>query len=177
MHQQGGRSREDSETNPTVQVEMTRSSQEVSDSIQKQSGGFNLSNKRTDTGEQMPQEQFQRVKQKQNPSAESLEQDQGSTVTACTRNDAIRHQTHDAGKDLQRARHSQSSCCQDCQRSSQRSRRPWRCRRIVDARVLLSILEETVAVMKLVPHECAQTTQKTAGFPSRCSSTRLLTIA
>ena len=60
---------------------------------------------RTDTGEQMPQEQFQRVKQMQNPSAESPEEHRESTVT---RNDAIRNQTHEAGEDFRRARNSQS---------------------------------------------------------------------
>ena len=83
---------------------------------------------RTDTGEQMPQMQFQSVKQTQNPSPERSEEDRDSTVTACTRNDAIRNRAHEAGKDLRRARYSQSGCCQDCQRSSQRSRRQWRCR-------------------------------------------------
>ena len=65
---------------------------------------------------QMPQEQFQRVKQKQNSSAESSEEDRDSTVTACPGNS---NQTHEAGKDLRRTRNSQSGCCQDCQRSSQ----------------------------------------------------------
>ena len=74
---------------------------------------------RTDTEEQMPQEQFQRVKQKQNPSAESSEEDQHFTVTASPGNNAIRNQTHEAGKDLRRTRNSESGCCQDCQRSSQ----------------------------------------------------------
>ena len=59
----------------------------------------------------------------------SSQEDRDSTVTVCKRNDAIRDQTHEAGKDLQRARYSQSGCCQDCQRSSQRSRRQRRCRR------------------------------------------------
>ena len=77
----------------------------------------------------MPQEQFQRVKQNQNPNPESSQEDRDSTVTACLRNDAIPDHTHEAGKDLQRARYSQSGCCQDCQRSRQRSRRQWRCRR------------------------------------------------
>ena len=93
-------------------------------SVQRQNRGFQLSNR-----EQMPQEQFQRVKQNQNPSPESSQEDRESTVTAHTRNEAIRNQTHGAGKDLQRARYSQAGCCQDCQRSSQRSRRQWRCRR------------------------------------------------
>ena len=48
---------------------------------------------------------------------------------------------------------------------------------IDDEREPLSILEETVAVMKLAPLEHAQTMLKTAEFPSRSSSTRLLTIA
>ena len=48
----------------------------------------------------MPQEQFQRVKQNQNPSPESSEEDQDATVTGCTGNDAFRDQTHDAGKDF-----------------------------------------------------------------------------
>ena len=48
----------------------------------------------------MPQEQFQRVKQKQNPSAESSEGDRDSTVTACPGNNAIRNQTHEAGNRL-----------------------------------------------------------------------------
>ena len=74
---------------------------------------------RTDTGEQMPQEQFQRVKQKQNPSAESSEEDRDSTVTARPGNNAIRNQTHEAGKHLRRTRNSLSGCRQDCQRSSQ----------------------------------------------------------
>ena len=60
---------------------------------------------RTDTREKMPQEQFQRVKQMQNPSAESPEEHRESTVT---RNDAIRNQTHEAGEDFRRARNSQS---------------------------------------------------------------------
>ena len=67
----------------------------------------------------MPQEQFQRVNQKQNPSAESSEEDRDSTVTVCPGNNAIRNQTHEARNDLWRARNSQSGCCQDCQRSSQ----------------------------------------------------------
>ena len=74
---------------------------------------------RTDTEEQMPQEQFQRVKQKQNPNVESSEEDQHFTVTASPGNNAIRNQTHEAGKDLWRTRNSESGCCQDCQRSSQ----------------------------------------------------------
>ena len=40
-----------------------------------------------------------------------------------------RVQEHDAGKDVRRARYPESGCYQDCQRSSQRSRRQWRCRR------------------------------------------------
>ena len=84
---------------------------------------------RTDNGEQMPQEQFHRVKQNQNPSPESSEKDRASTVTVCTRNDAIQNQTRKDGKDLRRTRYSQSGCCQDCPRSSQRSRRQWRWRR------------------------------------------------
>ena len=67
----------------------------------------------------MPQEQFQRVMQKQNPSAESSEEDRDSIVTACPGNNAIRNQTHEAGKHLRRARNSLSGCCQDCQRTSQ----------------------------------------------------------
>ena len=62
-------------------------------------------------------------------SPESSEKYRASTVTACTRNDVIRNQTHEDGKDLRRARYSQLGCCQDCQRSSQRSRRQWRWRR------------------------------------------------
>ena len=69
--------------------------------------------------EQMPQEQLQSVKQNQNPNPESSQEDRNSTVTACVRNDAIRDPTHEDGKDLQKARYSQSGCCQDCQRSSQ----------------------------------------------------------
>ena len=92
--------------------------------MQRQSGGLQLCSR-----QQMPQVQFQSVKQNQNPSPESSEEDRDSTVTACIRNDAIRNQTHDAGKDLRRARYSQSGCCQDCQRNSQRSRRQRRCRR------------------------------------------------
>ena len=65
----------------------------------------------------MPQEQFQRVKQNQNPSPESSEEDQGSTVTACTRNDAIRNQTHDAGKGPSKSK------ILSVRLSSQRSRR------------------------------------------------------
>ena len=61
---------------------MKRSSQEVSDSIQSQSGEFQLSNR-----EQMPQEQFR-----------SSEEERDST--ACTVKDAIRNQTHGAGKDI-----------------------------------------------------------------------------
>ena len=79
--------------------------------------------------EQMPQEQFQRVKQNQNSSPESSQEDRESRVTSYTRNDAIRNQTHEAGKDLQRARYSQSGCCQVCHRSSQWSIRQWKCRR------------------------------------------------
>ena len=41
---------------------------------------------------------------------------------------------------------------------------------IVDVRVPLSILEETIAVMKLAPHEHTQTTVEDS--PSRSSSTR-----
>ena len=63
----------------------------------------------------MPQEQLHRVKQNQNPSPESSEKDPVSTVTACTRNDAIQNQTYEDGEDLRRARYSQSGCCQDCQ--------------------------------------------------------------
>ena len=70
---------------------------------------------------------------KANPSPESSEEDRDSTVTACTGNDAIRNQEHDAGKHFRRARYSQSGCCQDCQRNSltlsPRSSRQWRCRR------------------------------------------------
>ena len=54
---------------------------------------------------------------KANPSPESSEEDRDSTVTACTGNDAIRNRAHDAGKHFRRARHSQSGCCQDCQRT------------------------------------------------------------
>ena len=77
----------------------------------------------------MPQEQFWRVKHKQKPSPESSEEDRDSTVTACTGNNAIQNEEHDAGKDLRRERYSESVCYQDCQRSSQRSRRQWRCKR------------------------------------------------
>ena len=59
---------------------------------------------RTDTGEQMPQEQFQRVKQKQSPSAESSVEDRDSTVTACPGHKAIRNQTHEAGDDFRGVR-------------------------------------------------------------------------
>ena len=45
---------------------------------------------RTDTGEQMPQEQFQNVKQKQNPSAESSEEDRDSTVTSESKELSVR---------------------------------------------------------------------------------------
>ena len=55
---------------PTVQVEMRRSSRDVSDSIQRQSGGYQLYK-----GEQMPQVQSHRVKQNQNPSPESSEEE------------------------------------------------------------------------------------------------------
>ena len=39
---------------------------------------------RTDNGEQMPQEQFQRVKQKQNPSPERSEEERGTLTQAAT---------------------------------------------------------------------------------------------
>ena len=77
----------------------------------------------------MPQEQFQRVKQSQNSSPESSEKDRASTVTACTRNDAIQNRSHEDGKDLWRARYSQSDCHQDCQRNSQSLEHPERDRR------------------------------------------------
>ena len=64
-------------------------------SVQRQNGGYQLCN-----GEQMPQEQFHRVKQNQNPSPESSEKDRDSTVTARTGNDAIRNQTHEGWKDF-----------------------------------------------------------------------------
>ena len=80
---------------PTIQVEMRRSSRDASDSIQRQRGGLQLYSR-----EQVPQVQVQSVKQTQNPSPESSEQDRDYTVTACTRNDAIRNQTHGCGKDL-----------------------------------------------------------------------------
>ena len=51
----------------------------------------------------MPQEQFWRVKHKQQPSPESSEEDRDSAVTVCTGNNAIRNQEHDAGKDLRKA--------------------------------------------------------------------------
>ena len=84
---------------------MRRSTREVSDSDAE-------TKKREDSscpteknnGEHMPQEQFQRVKQNQNPSPESSEEDQGSTVTACTRNEAIRNQRHDDGKRLSKSK-------------------------------------------------------------------------
>ena len=47
-------------------------------SVQRQNGGYQLYNR-----EQMPQEQFQRLKQKQNPSPQSSEENRDSTVTAC----------------------------------------------------------------------------------------------
>ena len=71
-------------------MEMRRSSREVSDSVQKQSGEFFWYNR-----EQVLQEQLQRVKQNQNPSPESSEEDRDSTVTACTGSEAIRNQEHD----------------------------------------------------------------------------------
>ena len=49
---------------------------------------------------------------------------------------------------LQRSRFSQSGCCQDCQRSSQRSRKQWRCKRkpntaeVTDTRRTKSIWHE-----------------------------------
>ena len=70
--------------------------------------------KRTDAADAVPEREA-----KAHPSPESSEEDRDSTVTACTGNDAIRNQAHDAGKDLRRARYSQSGCCQDCQRNSQ----------------------------------------------------------
>ena len=80
--------------------------------------------------QQMPQEQFQRVTQNQNPSPESSQEDRESTITAYTRNDSIRNQTHEAGKRPSESKVlSVSGCCQDCQRSSQISRRQWRCTR------------------------------------------------
>ena len=56
------RSRDGAETSPAVSVEMRRSSREVPDSVQRQSGGFQLCNR-----EQMPQVQFQSVTQRQIP--------------------------------------------------------------------------------------------------------------
>ena len=56
---------------------------------------------------------------KANPNPESSEEDRNLTVTACTGTDTIQDRAHDAGKDLRKARYSQSDCCQDCQRSSQ----------------------------------------------------------
>ena len=81
--------------------------------------------RRTDAAIAVPESEA-----KANPSAESSEGDRDSTVTARTGNDAIRNQTHEAGKDLRRARNSHSQAgCQNCQRSNQRSRRQRRCRR------------------------------------------------
>ena len=107
---------DEAETSPTVQVEMRRSSRDVSDSIQRQSGGFQLYNREqtTDAAGAVPEREA-----KANPSPESSEEYRDFTVTACTGNDAIRNQEHDAGKDLRRARYSQSGCCQDCQRNRQ----------------------------------------------------------
>ena len=63
VHRQGcWRSRDGAETSPAVQVEMRRSSRYVSDSVQRQSGGFQLCNR-----EQMPPVQFQSVTQRQIP--------------------------------------------------------------------------------------------------------------
>ena len=56
---------------------------------------------------------------KADPSPESSEEDRNLTVTACTGSDAIQDRAHNAGKDLRKARCSQSGCCQDCQRSGQ----------------------------------------------------------
>ena len=50
--------------------EMRRISRDVSDSIQRQGGGLQLYSR-----EQMPQVQFQSVKQNQNPSSESSEEE------------------------------------------------------------------------------------------------------
>ena len=55
---------------------------------------------RTDAAGAVPEREA-----KANPSPESSEEDRDSTVTACTGNDAIRNQEHDAGKHLRRARY------------------------------------------------------------------------
>ena len=115
VHQQGcWHSRDNAETSPTVQVEMRRSSRDVSDSIQRQSGGFQLNNR-----EQMPQGSVPKREAKANLRPESSEEDREATVTVCTGNDAIQDYAHDAWKDLRGAWYSQWGCCQDCQRSSQ----------------------------------------------------------
>ena len=52
-------------------------------SVQRRNRGFQVFKR-----EQMPQEQFQRVNQNQNPSPESSEKDRASTVTAHKKSDA-----------------------------------------------------------------------------------------
>ena len=69
------------------------------------------------------------MKRNQNPSPESSVEDQDFTVTACTRNDASENQTHEDGKDLRRARYSQSGCCQELSTKQPETRRQWRRRR------------------------------------------------
>ena len=62
-HQQGcWHSRDNAETSPTVQVKMRRSSRDVSDSIQRQSGGFQLNNREQTTENRCHRVQFQSVK-------------------------------------------------------------------------------------------------------------------
>ena len=82
--------------------------------------------RRTDAARAVPQSEanskshVQRVQNK----------DRASTVTACTRNDAIPNQTHEDGKDFRRARYSQSGCYQDLSTEAARAcKHPVRDRR------------------------------------------------
>ena len=70
---------------------MRRSSRDVSDSIQRQSGGFQLNNR-----EQMPQGSVPEREAISNLRPESSEEDREATVTVCTGNDAIQDYAHDA---------------------------------------------------------------------------------
>ena len=130
-----------------VQVKMRRNSRDVSDSVQRQNGGFQLYNREQTTENQMPQVQFQNVKQKQIPVQivqKKIGIPQVQLVQETMRSE---NRAHDAGKDFRRARSSQSGRCQERQRCSQSLKH--RVSPVRDSRYLPSRLDQERQAMEM----------------------------
>ena len=73
----------------------------------------------------MPQEQFHRVKQNQNPNPASSQEDRDSTVTACTGRDVIQHWAHGT-RTLEKTFEERDTPKQAVVRIVNRTARAWR---------------------------------------------------